>query len=394
MEAIPMAKRKRRHKPVPPVKQPQVIKPMMVEVKAPDRKSKKTSTAIARQPDPLTIPQRLSTSRQINGYLGKLFADANATPIASALVPWLAGDLDSNQSRRDYMQAIRQFAVAMGEQGLHVLDVTGNDVKLYKAARMAAGDRPATVAQSLSVLRGMYRQLGQAHLVQWDTVADIEAVKAPKVEKNTTPGLTHDQACDLLNAPDLDTLPGMRDHAMLFAFFYTAFRVSAMGTAKVGGLEQADGQWYVNVTEKRGKERRLELLDATPAVMRWVEAAELTDYPTWPLFPAFDQDRKTILDRHLSRDTIRKMIKRYGRKVGIHVDGVTQADGQKRRGIGVHSLRKTAATEALRNGAALQDVQQWLGHESITTTQLYTTNTGEEAKRAQRHVKIRPSKRT
>lgn len=389
-----MAKRKRRHKPPQPVKQPKPLRPVDVVISAPNAESKTGSKALVSQPDPLVVPQTLRTNRQIGGYLGKLFADANATPISAALVPWLAGDLDSSKSRCDYMQVIRHFAVAMGEHGKHVLDVKGADVKLYKAARVAAGDRPATIAQALSVLRGMYEQLGQAHLVPWNVVADIQAVKAPRVEKNTTPGLTHDQACNLLNAPDLDTLTGLRDHAMLYAFFYTAFRVSAMGTSKVGGLEQADGQWYVNVTEKRGKERRLELLDATPAVMRWLDAAELRDYPTWPLFPAFDQDRRTILDRHLSRDTIRKMIKRYGRKVGINVDGIVQADGQKRRGVGVHSLRKTAATEALKNGADLRDVQQWLGHSSITTTQLYTHNTGEEAKRAQRHVKIRPSNKS
>jgi len=209
-------------------------------------------------------------------------------------------------------------------------------------------------------------------------------VKSPKVEKNTTPGLSHDQACDLLNAPNLNTLSGLRDHAILYAFFYTAFRVSAMGTAKVGGLEQIDGQWHINVIEKRNKERKLELLDATPAVMRWIDTAHLRDKLDWPLFPAIDRDRRRIIKRHLSRDTIRKMIKRYGRKVGINVDGVITKDGKK-RGVGVHSLRKTAATEAIRNGADIRDVQQWLGHSSIMTTQLYTQNTGEEA---QRHVKI------
>ena len=92
--------------------------------------------------------------------------------------------------------------------------------------------------------------------------------------------------------------------------------------------------------------------------------------------------------RHLEDWWFRKMIKRYGRQVGIQVDGIIQADGQKRRGVGVHSLRKTVATEALRSGADIRDVQKLLGHESITTTQIYTENTGDEAKRAQRHLKF------
>lgn len=176
---------------------------------------------------------------------------------------------------------------------------------------------------------------------------------------------------------------------MLYAFFYTAFRVSAMVSAKIGGLEYVDGQLYVNVTEKRNRERRLELLDATPAVTRWIQEAGIAGEPDWPLFPAFAPDKVTRVNRHLNRSTVRWMVKKYGRQVGINVDGVLQADGRKRRGVGVHSLRKTAASDALNNGAAISDVQEWLGHASVTTTQLYRKNTGEESKRAARHVKIR-----
>ncbi len=262
-------------------------------------------------------------------------------------------------------------------------------VAIYKAARLEAGDRPATVAQALSVLRGMYDQLGKDHLVPWNVVQDIQAVKSPRVEKNTTPALSNAQACQLLHVPNRETLVGLRDHAMLYTFFYTAIRVSAMTEARVGGLEQVDAEWYIHVREKRGKERRLELLDATASVMRWIDAAGLKEKPEWPLFAAVDRDRVTVVNRRLSRDAIRKMIKRYGRKVGIHVDGVLQADGQCRRGVGVHSLRKTAINDALQHGADLRDVQEWAGHASITTTQLYTVNTGEEARRPARHVQIR-----
>jgi len=383
-----MAKSQRSHKPAQPVKSRRAVEPTQFVISSPGSGSKSSSKALARRPDPLAVPQQLGSSRAINTYLGKLFADADATPISAALVPWLMGDLDSSQSRSDYVKVMRHFALAMGENGKHVLEVTGNDLKLYKAARVEVGDRPATIAQALSAIRGMYRQLGEAHLVPWNVVADIQAVKSPKVDKNTTPGLSFDQACALLKVPDQETLIGMRDHAMLYSFLFTAFRVSAMATAKVGGLEQIDGQWFLNVTEKRNTERKVHLADATPAVMRWIEAGELLGYPAWPLFPAFAPDKQTVLDRPMGRDTIRKMIKCYSRKVGIQVDGVIQADGKKRRGVGVHSLRKTVATEALKNGAALQDVKEFLGHKHISTTQIYTENTGEETDRAQKHLKF------
>ena len=54
----------------------------------------------------------------------------------------------------------------------------------------------------------------------------------------------------------------------------------------------------------------------------------------------------------------------------------------------IHILRHSWATEALKQGANIREVQEWLGHSNITTTQLYTHNTGEEAKRAAKHVRI------
>lgn len=316
-----------------------------------------------------------------SAYLDQLFSNASHSPLSAALVPWLAGDL-SAKTRRDYLESLRQFAGAMADQGIPLLKVTAAHVRMYKAARLAAGKRPATVCLSLSAIRGMYRQLGQAHLVPWNVVADIQNVRSPRVEKNQTPGLTYEQSCALLNAPDCSTPIGLRDHAMLYAFFYTALRVSAVASAKVGGLRQIDGVWHLNVTEKRSKERELELRDATPAVIRWLQSSGLQGKPTWPLFPAFASDGETALEQHLSRDRIRKIIKRYGQQVGIQVDGITQADGQKRRGIGVHSIRKSVATYALQKGADIRDVQQLLGHERIGTTEVYTVNTGEEARRA------------
>ena len=58
----------------------------------------------------------------------------------------------------------------------------------------------------------------------------------------------------------------------------------------------------------------------------------------------------TVLNRHLHRDSVLKLIKRYGEKAGI------QVDRPGRRWIGVHSLRKTAITDAIDHGADLRDV--------------------------------------
>ena len=191
------------------------------------------------------VPSNLATTDQVNDALSQLFTDTKSSPISGALVPWLAGEL-SPRSRKDYLVALRDFSKAMSDHGVALLDVDASHIRLYKAAMLQAGLRPATISQSLSAIRGMYRQLGQSHLVPWNVVADIQSVRSPKVEKNQTPGLSYDQACALLSAPDTATIIGLRDQALLFTYFFTAVRATALTNAKAGGLRQVDGLWQQN----------------------------------------------------------------------------------------------------------------------------------------------------
>ena len=78
--------------------------------------------------------------------------------------------------------------------------VTADQVKCYKRALLEAGLKSATVARRLSVLRGTYYQLAAKGLVSWETAQDIAAVKAPGVQKNSTPSLTEKQAIRLSEA--------------------------------------------------------------------------------------------------------------------------------------------------------------------------------------------------
>lgn len=77
------------------------------------------------------------------------------------------------------------------------------------------------------------------------------------------------------------------------------------------------------------------------------------------------------------------MIKRYCRIVGIESDRID------RRGIAVHSLRKTAITNALEHGAKMEQVQALAGHSDIRTTQLYYQPKERDAEDAAKHIQIR-----
>ena len=111
--------------------------------------------------------------------------------------------------------------------------------------------------------------------------------------------------------------------------------------ACVGHLETDGVEHYLNVTEKRNRQRRKILLDAARPVLAYLERAGI------------DPDR---------------------------LGG---------RGIGVHSLRKTAINDAIRNGASLHEVREFAGHADIRTTEIYFVRKEEDAEVAARRIQIR-----
>ena len=107
------------------------------------------------------------------------------------------------------------FLRHMEAQEVTPLEVTADHVKLYKRALLEAGLKSATMARRLSVLRGTYHQLAAKGLIAWETAQDIGAVKAPPVQKNSTPSLTERQAISpryysYTPAPTKTSLPGTR----------------------------------------------------------------------------------------------------------------------------------------------------------------------------------------
>ncbi len=286
----------------------------------------------------------------------------------------------------------------MQAQGVAPLEVTADHVKLYKRALLEAGMATATVARRLSVLRGAYEQLAAKGLISWETAQDIAAIKAAGVQKNSTPSLTQRQAVALLEAIPTDTLQGIRDLAMMSVFFLTGCRVSAVTHACVGHLETDGVEHYLHVTEKRNKKRRKILLDAARPVLAYLERAGIREDREGPLFRPMTPDaarlirrhidrktpwrRKILLDaarpvlaylehagiretrkapssarltpdaarlirRHLDRKTPWRLVKKYCEAAGIDPKRLGS------RGIGIHSLRKTAINDAIRNGATM-----------------------------------------
>jgi site-specific recombinase XerD len=312
-----------------------------------------------------------------------LEASGGSATVAGALVSWICDALLSNHSVKAYGRDFMDFVRHMQAQGVTPLEVTADHVKLYKRGLLEAGMSSATVARRLSVLRGAYEQLAAKGLVSWETAQDIAAVKAPGVHKNATPSLTQKQAVALLEAIPTDTLQGIRDLAMMSVFFLTGCRVSAVTGTCVGHLETDGVEHYLNVTEKRNKKRRKILLDAARPVLAYVARAGIKEDREGPLFRPMTPDGSGLARRHLDRKTPWRLVKKYCEAAGIDPSRLGS------RGIGIHSLRKTAINDAIRNGATMHEVREFAGHADIRTTEVYFIRREEDAEVAARRIQIR-----
>src|SRR5437762_13362385 len=157
---------------------------------------------------PLVSAGDLTTDEKVAAFLARLLSvtrDAKHGPVA-ALLPWVCDRLPSPHSRRAYASDLASFVDHMRKRGVDPLAVTGDDLRVYKAALLAAGQTTATIARALSVLRGTYQQFGKRGLIAWERVRDIQSVESPRVEKNTTPCLSQQEAVRLLHAPDTSTM--------------------------------------------------------------------------------------------------------------------------------------------------------------------------------------------
>ena len=138
---------------------------------------------------------------------------------------------------------------------------------------------------------------------------------------------------------------------------------------------------------KRNKKRRKILLDAARPVLAYVARAGIQDDKEGPLFRPLTPDGTGFERRHLDRKSPWRMVKKYCRAAGIDPDRLGQ------RGIGIHSLRKTAINDAIRNGAAMHEVREFAGHSDIRTTEIYFVRKEEDGEMAARKIQIRTTGR-
>ncbi|MDD2661728.1 MAG: tyrosine-type recombinase/integrase [Methylococcales bacterium] len=276
---------------------------------------------------------------------------------------WFA-NISAEKTRKAYQNDIRDFAQFVGIQNpAEFRIVSRSHVIAWRKTLEEKKFSDASIRRKLSALSSLFEYLCEKNAV---THNPVKGVKRPAANNNEgkTPALSNDQARQLLEAPPEDTMKGQRDRAILATLLYHGLRRQELCNLRVKDYQRRSGVMMFHVHGKRKKERFVPVEPKTQRLIaEYLEASGHFDDLDGALFRPVKNNTTGDLTKSLNpRSVYRDVVMFYAKQVGITLDT---------HGFCVHSLRATAATNALDNKADIAKVQEWLGHANVSTTRLY-----------------------
>jgi integrase/recombinase XerD len=217
-------------------------------------------------------------------------------------------------------------------------------VEGFMARLREKGKSPRSVVRNISALRGLFNYLLLDGKI---SVSPLDDVDTPKFRPPIPRVLTEDEMGELIRLPEGERM-AVRDRTIIELMYATGLRVSELIRLKKSDVNLDGG--FVIAMGKRSKERVIPLGSYSRDAIKEYLASEKP--PGQYLFP----NRKGGM---ITRQAIWKVIRKYG--LQLHKGHVSP-----------HTIRHTFATHLLEGGADLRSVQVLLGHEDISTTQIYT----------------------
>ncbi len=212
--------------------------------------------------------------------------------------------------------------------------------------------KPRTQARLVATVRSFYRFLLYHNYIDTDP---SELLECPKLDMRLPVVLSVAEIDRLMGAIDLSRNEGHRNRAMLEMLYGSGLRVSELVNLKLSDIYHKEG--YMIIWGKGSKQR---LVPISPVAEEWLQYW-LEERSHWPIK---EEDKDIVfLNRRgakLTRAMVFTIIKRLCAEAGIE------------KNISPHTLRHSFATHLLQNGADLRIIQQLLGHEELSTTEIYT----------------------
>lgn len=262
----------------------------------------------------------------------------------------------SRNTLEAYSRDILEFMAFEGSRGMSdILDTSSTEIIAFLHNLKIMGKSAATVNRKLASVRAFFNYLIEAGLMKNNPTANI---KSPKIERKEIEYLEMAEIDKLLATPD-DSVKGVRDRAIMEVLYATGIRVSELIEANVEDINLRMG--FITCAGEQSNPRIVPL--GRPS------RAALEDY-------IYDSRKKLVKDnteetalfvnyygKRITRQGLWKLLKEYGNKAGIQ------------HKLTPNIIRTSFAVHMLQNGADLKTLQELMGHEDITATQVYLSVT-------------------
>ena len=258
----------------------------------------------------------------------------------------------SANSVEAYERDLDKLYEYMDEHGIDPVKATLTDLQEFIYSTFSAQSNSRTQARVISGIHSFYKFLVYNRTIEQDP---SELIDMPKKERHLPEVLSVEEIDAMIEQIDLSSPQGHRNRAIIEMLYGSGLRVSELTDLKLSDIYLDEG--YMLIKGKGSKQR---LVPISPESGKWFRYW-LQDRCHLDIKPKAGDI--AFLNRNggqLTRMMIFTIIRRLAEAAGI------------KKTISPHTLRHSFATHLLQNGADLRIIQQLLGHEDITTTEIYT----------------------
>lgn len=258
----------------------------------------------------------------------------------------------SDNSVEAYQQDLQRLLNYMEKHSIDIVRASFDDLQAFVFDTFKDISSVRTQARLIAGIHSFYRFLLYHNYIEQDP---SELLETPKKEMHLPETLSLEEIDLMIAQIDMSKSDSHRNRAIIEILYGSGLRVSELINLRLSDMYLQEG--YMRIIGKGSKQR---LVPISPVAVEWFEYW-LQDRSALDIKPeAIDIAFLNRYGRQLTRAMIFTIIKTLARKAGIQ------------KTISPHTLRHSFATHLLQNGADLRIIQQLLGHESISTTEIYT----------------------
>lgn len=251
-----------------------------------------------------------------------------------------------------YLTDLEKLIRFVESEGKDFATISYQDLQQFVAQLRDIGIHPRSQARIISGIKSFYRFL---LLDEYITADPTELLESPKIGLKLPEVLTVNEINDILDTIDLSLPEGQRNRAMLEVLYSCGLRVSELISLRYSDVYFDEG--FIRVEGKGSKQRLVPISDTAIREIK----NYLLDRNLMVVKKGFEDS--LFLSRRgtaLSRIMVFHIIKQQTEMAGVH------------KNVSPHTFRHSFATHLLEGGANLRAIQEMLGHEKITTTEIYT----------------------